>query len=303
MANNDQMSGVIAPVLTPFKEDGSIDEARFFEHAHWLLNNGCDALAPFGTTSEANSLGMTERKQLLQGLIDNGVSPDDLMPGTGMCSLADTLTLTRQADELDCRGVLLLPPFYYKNASDDGLFRYVAELIERMDSKTLHIYLYHIPPVAQVGWSLELVKRLVAEFPDTVVGLKDSSGDWSYTEALLEALPEFAVFSGSEDFLLKNRRAGGAGTITAMANINAPAIAELYQTWEEPEAEDLQAKISRVRAVVSKAGTIPALKAVLAHYRDAPPLRTMRPPLMPMDEAAATKLIGDLEEAGFSPNF
>jgi len=303
MANNDQMSGVIAPVLTPFKEDGSIDEARFFEHAHWLLNNGCDALAPFGTTSEANSLGMTERKQLLQGLIDNGVSPDDLMPGTGMCSLADTLTLTRQADELDCRGVLLLPPFYYKNASDDGLFRYVAELIERMDSKTLHIYLYHIPPVAQVGWSLELVKRLVAEFPDTVVGLKDSSGDWSYTEALLEALPEFAVFSGSEDFLLKNRRAGGAGTITAMANINAPAIAELYQTWEEPEAEDLQAKISRVRAVVSKAGTIPALKAVLAHYRDAPPLRTMRPPLMPMDEAPATKLIGDLEEAGFSPNF
>jgi len=303
MANNDQMSGVIAPLLTPFKEDGAIDEAHFFEHAHWLLNNGCDALAPFGTTSEANSLGMTERKQLLQGLIDNGVSPDDLMPGTGMCSLADTLTLTRHADELDCRGVLLLPPFYYKNASDDGLFRYVADLIERMDSKTLHIYLYHIPPVAQVGWSLELVKRLVAEFPDTVVGLKDSSGDWSYTEALLEALPEFAVFSGSEDFLLKNRRAGGAGTITAMANINAPAIAELYQKWEEPEAEDLQGSISRVRAVVSKAGTIPALKAVLAHYRDAPSLRTMRPPLMPMDEAPATKLIGDLEEAGFSPNF
>lgn len=303
MANNDQMSGVIAPVLTPFKEDGAIDEGRFFEHAHWLLNNGCDALAPFGTTSEANSLGMTERKQLLQGLIDNGVSPNDLMPGTGMCSLADTLTLTRQADELDCRGVLLLPPFYYKNASDDGLFRYVAELIERMDSKTLHIYLYHIPPVAQVGWSLELVKRLVAEFPDTVVGLKDSSGDWSYTGALLEALPEFAVFSGSEDFLLQNRRAGGAGTITAMANINAPAIAELYQKWEEPDAEDLQAKISRVRAVVSKAGTIPALKAVLAHYRDAPSLRTVRPPLSPLDAQAAMQLIGDLEAAGFTPAF
>jgi 4-hydroxy-tetrahydrodipicolinate synthase len=303
MANNDQMSGVIAPVVTPFKEDGAIDESRFFEHAHWLLNNGCDALAPFGTTSEATSLGMTERKQLLQGLIDNGVSPDDLMPGTGMCSLADTLTLTRQADELGCRGVLLLPPFYYKNASDDGLFRYVAELIERMGSKTLHIYLYHIPPVAQVGWSLDLVKRLVAEFPDTVVGLKDSSGDWSYTEALLQALPDFAVFSGSEDFLLKNRRAGGAGTITAMANINAPMISELYEKWEEQDAEDLQASISRVRAVVSKAGTIPALKAVLAHYREAPSLRTMRPPLMPIDEAAATKLIGALDEAGFSPSF
>lgn len=303
MANDDQMSGVIAPVVTPFKEDGAIDEGRFFEHAHWLLNNGCDALAPFGTTSEATSLGMTERKQLLQGLVDSGVSPDDLMPGTGMCSLPDTLTLTRQADELGCRGVLLLPPFYYKNASDDGLFRYVAELIERMDSKTLHIYLYHIPPVAQVGWSLDLVKRLAGEFPETVVGLKDSSGDWSYTEALLRALPHFAVFSGSEDFLLKNRRAGGAGTITAMANINAPMIAELYEKWEEPDAEEVQAEISKIRAVIREAGTIPALKAVLAHYRDAPSLRTMRPPLTPLDEAAATKLIGDLEEAGFSPAF
>lgn len=303
MANNDQMSGVIAPVLTPFKDDGTIDDKRFYEHAHWLLNNGCDALAPFGTTSEATSLGMTERKQLLQGLIDNGVSPDDLMPGTGMCSLADTLALTRQADELDCRGVLLLPPFYYKNVSDEGLYRYVAELIERMDSKTLHIYLYHIPPVAQVGWSLDLVKRLAGEFPDTVVGLKDSAGDWSYTEALLQALPEFAVFSGSEDFLLRNQRARGAGTITAMANINAPAIAELYAKWEEPEAEDLQAQVSRVRAVVSKAGTIPALKAVVAHYREAPAMGTTRPPLSPLEAQAASKLIGDLEAAGFNPAF
>ena len=303
MANNDQMSGVLAPVLTPFKEDGSIDEERFYEHAHWLVSNGCDALAPFGTTSEATSLGQTERKQLLRGLIDSGISPDDLMPGTGMCSLPDTLTLSRQADELDCRGVLLLPPFYYKNASDEGLFRYVAELIERMDSKTLHIYLYHIPPVAHVGWSVELVKRLADEFPETVVGLKDSSGDWSYSKAVLESVPGFAVFSGSEDFLLENRRAGGAGTITAMANINAPMIAELYDKWEEPEAEELQAQISKIRAVIREAGTIPALKAVLAHYREAPSLRTMRPPLTPLDEAAASKLIRDLEDAGFNPSF
>ncbi|MFP4538185.1 MAG: dihydrodipicolinate synthase family protein [Dichotomicrobium sp.] len=303
MANSDQMSGVLAPVVTPFLEDGTIDEDRFFEHAHWLMQNGCDALAPFGTTSEATSLGLTERKQLLRALVDSGVSPDDLMPGTGMCSLADTLMLTRHAVELGCRGVLLLPPFYYKNVSEEGLFRYVAELIERMDTQRLHIYLYHIPPVAQVGWPADLVKRLAGEFPDTVVGLKDSSGDWSYTQALLEAMPEFAVFSGSEDFLLDNRRAGGAGTVTAMANINAPAIAELYERWEEPEAETLQEQLSRVRAVVSKAGTIPALKAVLAHYRDAPSLATMRPPLRPLEADAAGKLIGDLEEAGFTPNF
>jgi len=303
MANNDQMSGVIAPVVTPFQDDGTVDEDRFYEHAHWLLSNGCDALAPFGTTSEANALGHTERKQLLRGLVDSGISPDDLMPGTGLCSLSDTLTLTRQAVELGCRGVLLLPPFYYKNVSDEGLFRYVSELIERMDTRTLHIYLYHIPPVAQVGWPVELVKRLAGEFPETVVGLKDSSGEWAYTEAVLEAVPDFAVLSGSEDFLLDNRRAGGAGTITAMANINAPMIADLYAKWEEPEAEDLQSQISEIRAVIRNAGTIPALKAVLAHYREAPSLRTVRPPLLPMDEAAAGKLIGALEEAGFTPSF
>jgi len=303
MANNDQMSGVLAPVITPFKRDGGVDDNRFYEHAQWLLSNGCDALAPFGTTSEATSLGMTERKQLLQGLIDSGVSPDDLMPGTGLCALADTVSLTRQAVEMGCRGVLLLPPFYYKGVSDDGLFRYVSDLIERIDSKTLHIYLYHIPPVAQVGWPVALVKRLAEAFPDTVVGLKDSSGDWAYTEAVLKALPGFAVFSGSEDFLLENRRAGGAGTITAMANINAPAIAELYAKWEEPEATDLQSTISDVRAVIREAGTIPALKAVLAHYREAPSMRTVRPPLQPLDEATATKLISDLETAGFTPAF
>ncbi|RIA55358.1 dihydrodipicolinate synthase family protein [Dichotomicrobium thermohalophilum] len=303
MANNDQMSGVIAPVVTPFNDEGAVDEERFYEHAHWLLSNGCDALAPFGTTSEANSLGQTERKQLLRGLVDSGISPDDLMPGTGMCSLADTLTLTRQAVELGCRGVLLLPPFYYKNVSDDGLFQYVSELIDRMESSTLHIYLYHIPPVAQVGWSVDLVKRLADKFPETVVGLKDSSGDWSYTEAVLESVPDFAVFSGSEDFLLQNRRAGGAGTITAMANINAPMIAELYDKWEEPDAGEIQAQISRIREVIRDAGTIPALKAVLAHYREAPSLRTVRPPLLSMGEAAATKLIRALDEAGFSPSF
>jgi len=302
MANNNKMSGVLAPVVTPFQEDGAIDEERYFEHAHWLVQNGCDALVPFGTTGEANALGMTERKQLLRGLVDNGIDPDVLMPGTGLCSLPDTLTLTRQAVELGCRGVLLLPPFYYKNVSDEGLFRYVADLIARMDSQKLHIYLYHIPPVAQVGWSVDLVKRLVNEFPETIVGLKDSSGDWSYTQALIEALPDFAVFSGTEDHLLDNRKTGGAGTITAMANINAPAIAQLYEEWED-NGEELQARVSSVRAVVSKAGTIPALKAALAHYRDTPSLRTVRPPLRPLDVSAASKLIDDLEDAGFTPNF
>lgn len=303
MPNSEQMSGVIAPVVTPFQDDGTIDEEKFFEHAHWLMENGCDGLAPFGTTSEANSLGMTERKQLLRGMVDNGIDPDVLMPGTGLCALADTLTLTRHAVELGCQGVLLLPPFYYKSVGDEGLFRYVAELIERMDTRKLHIYLYHIPPVAHVGWPVDLVKRLVNEFPETVVGLKDSGGDWSYTEQLLEMLPGFAVFSGTEDFLLQNLRAGGAGTITAMANINAPAIAELYAQWEESGAQERQDELSRVRAVVSEAGTIPALKAVLAHYRDAPSLRTVRPPLCPLEAQAASTLIDDLEAAGFQPKF
>ena len=191
-------SGVIAPLITPFGEDGAPDFERFVSHGEWLMANGCTGLAPFGTTSEANSLGLEERMELLEELIDGGIDPTKLLPGTGMCSLTDAITLTQHAVEMECGGCLMLPPFYYKAPSEEGLFRYFSEVIEAVGDDRLKVYLYHIPPIAQVGFTLPLIGRLMKAYPDTVVGLKDSSGDWANTKSILDAYPTLEIFPGSE---------------------------------------------------------------------------------------------------------
>ncbi len=209
MSETKNFSGVIAPVVTPYGEDGSPDLDRFIEHCEWLMQDGCTALAPFGTTSEGNSLGLDERMEMLDELAESSIDPKKLMPGTGACSVADAIILTEHAVDLGCGGVLMLPPFYYKNPSEEGLFRFFSEVIEEVGDDNLKVYLYHIPPIAQVGFSLPLIERLRKEFPKTVVGLKDSSGDWANTKAILEAFPGFEVFPGSETFLLDGLRLGG----------------------------------------------------------------------------------------------
>ena len=171
--------------------------------------------------------------ELLEELVDDGIEAAKLMPGTGTCSLADTIMLTRHAMDLGCGGVLMLPPFYYKGPSEEGLFRFFAEAIEGVGDDKLKVYLYHIPPVAQVGFSLPLIGRLIKAFPSTVVGLKDSSGDWSNTAAILEAYPSFEVFPGSEIFLLDGLRKGGAGCISATCNVSASAIRNVYDNWKD----------------------------------------------------------------------
>ena len=289
-------SGVIAPVLTPFGEDGAPDPDRFVEHCEWLLADGCTALAPFGTTSEGNSLGLDERVELLEELVDADVDPKKLMPGTGACSVADAIVLAEHAVDLGCGGVLMLPPFYYKNPSEEGLFRFFAEVIEEVGDEKLKVYLYHIPPVAQVGFSLPLIKRLREEFPTQVVGLKDSSGDWSNTKAILDANPGFEVFPGSEVFLLDGLRSGAAGCISATANISAKAIRRVYDSWQGPDADKLQDEITALRKSVQAFPMIPVLKALIAHYRDDVQWADVRPPFteLPAEEVArAVKTLAD----------
>ena len=304
MHKQSQFSGVIAPVLTPFGEDGSPDAERFVDHCQWLMQEGCTALAPFGTTSEGNSLGVDERLELLEELVDSDIEAGRLMPGTGSCSLADAVVLTRHAVELGCGGVLMLPPFYYKAPNEDGLFRFFSEVIEAVGDDRLKVYLYHIPPVAQVGFSLPLIGRLIKAFPDTVVGLKDSSGDWSNTAAILDAHPGFEVFPGSEIFLLQGLRKGAAGCISATCNVSAAAIRNVYDNWQSAEAERLQAAITALRQAIQAYPMIPALKAIIAHYRQDPAWAQLRPPfvgLAPADAARAIQTLADLH--GFRLDF
>jgi 4-hydroxy-tetrahydrodipicolinate synthase len=301
-ARPERLRGVLAPVLTPFLPDLAPDPARLVRHCAWLLTHGCFALAPFGTTSEANSLCTGERERLLDALLAGGVPADRLMPGTGCCALTDTVRLTSLAVRRGCAGVLMLPPFYYKAVSEDGLFRSFAEVIERVGDDRLRVYLYHIPPVAQVGFSAGLIERLLKAYPQVIAGMKDSSGDFANTRAMLDrfAAQGFDVFVGSEKFLLQNLRAGGVGCITATANVNALAIGRLYQQWRSPEAEGLQAAVNAVRGAVEKVAPIPALKEIVAHHAGDPAWRTVRPPLTELSPERRDALLGELASLGFS---
>jgi 4-hydroxy-tetrahydrodipicolinate synthase len=223
-----------------------------------------------------------------------------MMPGTGACAIPDAARLTAHAVKRGCAGVLMLPPFYYKGVSDEGLYRGYAEVIERVGDANLRIYLYHIPPVAQVPVTLTLIERLLKDFPDTVVGIKDSSGDWENTSAMLKQFPGFAVFAGSETFLLANMRGGGAGCISATANINPAAIHALYAGWQGGEADAMQAKLDDLRGAVQKFPMIPALKAAVAHYSGDADWGRVRPPLVELTADQKAGLIAELEKRGFA---
>ena len=300
MSLDRPLRGLFVPALTPFKQDLSVDEPRFIEHCKWLLSEGAHGLAVFGTTSEANSLSLDERRQLLDRVIGSGIAPRLLMPGTGCCAIPDTVALTRHAIERGVLGVLLLPPFYYKNVSDDGIYASIAEVINRVGDARLRIYLYHIPPMASVGFSLPLIERLLRDFPDTIAGLKDSSGEWKNTEAFLKAFPGMEIFPGNESYLLAALRAGAAGCISATANVNAAGISGLLRSWRDPDADAKQAELTAIRAAIQKFPPIPAAKAMLAAATGESGWKVVRPPLRPLGADAAAELGRALDALNFS---
>jgi len=297
-----RIEGVLSPVITPFRKDYSPDAERFVRHCKWLLKSGCSGLAVFGTNSEANSLSVSEKRHLLEKLVSAGVPAASLMPGTGHCALSDSIEMTRAAVELGCAGVLMLPPFYYRGVSDEGLYRNFAEVIERVGDERLSLYLYHIPPVAQVSISLSLIEKLLSKYPGIVAGVKDSSGEWPNTKAMLDSFAKggFDVFAGNEVFLLDNMRNGGKGCITATGNINPGPIANVYKNWRSGEADKLQAGITATRKIVQKQPMIPALKSAVAHFGNDPQWKTCRPPLVELNSRQEEELITELKAAGFS---
>lgn len=294
MPGPDRFSGVLCPVITPFRDNLSAAPEALIEHCRWLESRQV-GLAVFGTNSEANSLSVDEKIELLDRLIDAGIEPHRLMPGTGCCALSDTVALTRHAVAHRCGGVLVLPPFYYKNVSDDGLYRSFAEVIERVGDARLRIYLYHIPPVAGVGIGIDLIDRLLRDFPRTIAGIKDSSGDWSNTAAMHDRQwPDFRIFVGSETLLLANMRAGGAGCISATANVNPAAIEALSRLWQDDDGDARQRSLDEYRRIVEAYPMIPALKAITAHRTGERLWSNVRPPLVPLEEPQRQRLIDTL---------
>lgn len=294
------LSGVFCASLTPFNEDLSVDHSALAGHCKWLLDNGCDGLGVLGTTGEANSLSLSERLEVLDTLVENGVGGDKLLPGVGCCAIPDTVELTKKALELGAPGVLLLPPFFYKGVSDDGLFDSYSEIIERVGDSKLRVYLYHIPPQSQTPLSVDLVGRLINAFPGTVVGLKDSSGDFNNMKTLVDSFPGFAVFTGGDQYLLPVLQAGGAGCITAVCNIAPHMLREIYDNWKSDEAEGLQDRMTALRDLIVSLNQFQACRTVVAdNTGDANWLRP-RPPLRPLDESKQAGVLTALEEFNFA---
>jgi 4-hydroxy-tetrahydrodipicolinate synthase len=279
--------GVYAAALSPLREDLTIDRRAFATHCRRLLDEGCDGLAIFGTTGEANSFSVAERVEAWQALVADGVAADTLLPGTGACALSDAVTLTREALALGARGVLALPPFYYKGVSDDGLFGFFAELIERVGDDRLRLFLYHIPPQAILGFSFELIARLLEAYPGVIAGTKDSSGDAARIEATCRELPPLRVFAGTESLLLDTLRWGGAGCISATVNVTAPLAGEVFRD----RAQEAQDRLTEHRLHLERFPLIPALKAIIRARTGDPAWGAVRPPLVALDAGSERELL------------
>jgi 4-hydroxy-tetrahydrodipicolinate synthase len=289
---------LFVPAITPFAADLSIDADRFITNCQALLADGADGLAPFGTTSEANSMSVGERIDLLDALLDAGVAPERLIPGTGCAALPDTIVLTKHAVSRGVLGTLTLPPFYYKGVPEEGLVDSYSAVIDAVGDSRLKIYLYHIPQTSGVPITLTLIEKLLAKHPGVFVGLKDSSGNWDNTHAVIKAFPELETYSSSEALIPQNVAAGGAGCISASANVNAKNIVALMRALGTPEEAAIATGVTQVRKIFEGLPLIPAIKAAVAQRHRDPAYAIVRPPFVALD-ASHDAAIARADELAF----
>jgi 4-hydroxy-tetrahydrodipicolinate synthase len=285
------MSGVIAAIATPIDETGAPDLARAIKLARFLLDNGCNGLNVLGTTGEATSFSLAERKSVMDAHKANGLPLERLMVGTGAAAVSDAVALTKHAAELGFAGALVLPPFYYKGVPDDGLAAYIDTLVQATASAPIPIYLYHYPAMSGLPWHVALIDRLLKAHPTRIVGLKDSSGDMAYARAAAAVKPGFAVFPSTEAALIEARRGEFAGCISATANLNADLCA---RAWATGDTVALEAAVA-IRKLFEGKPLVPGVKALLAHIHGDPALARTKPPLAMFPAADRAAVIAGYE--------
>ncbi len=282
-----KLSGVITAIATPIDEKGAPDLKRATDLARFLLDNGCDGLNVLGTTGEATSFSLEERKGVMNAYKAAGLPMERLMVGTGAAAVADAVALTRHAAELGFAGALVLPPFYYKGVPDDGLAAYIDSLVTATAQQPIPIYLYHFPAMSGLPWSVTLIRRLLEAYPSRIVGLKDSSGDMAYARSAAAISRDFSVFPSTEAALLEARRGDFAGCISATANLNADLCARAWRDGDEAALEQAVA----IRKLFDGRSLVSGVKALLAHIHGEPALARVKPPLFAFptaDRAAVT---------------
>jgi 4-hydroxy-tetrahydrodipicolinate synthase len=285
------VSGVNCAAATPLNADHSPDLGLFAKHCHRLLAEGCHGIALLGTTGEANSFSIAERKLILEAALEAGIAGDQLIPGTGVAAGPETVELTRHALDHGVSKVVMLPPFYYKGVSDEGVYAAYARIIEAIGDSRLKIILYHIPQVSAVPLSLPLIGRLIAAFPDTVVGIKDSAGDLANMQAIAAAHPGFAVLAGADPLLLPLLQSGGAGCITATSNLIADSLRTVFDHTDDAAlVEPAQARINAWRALSNSYVQIPTIKAMVGLKTGNAGWNRVRPPMLPLAAAQLAEL-------------
>ena len=291
--------GVNVAVLTAMRPDLSVDLDLMAAHSRWLLAQGANGLGVLGTTGEANSLGISERLALIEGLAERGLPTAQMLPGVGVPALTDTVVMAKRAAELGCRGALVLPPFFYKNPSEDGLFAYYSEIVQRLGG-ALKIYFYHFPAQSAVPITVALIERLLRAYPTAFKGLKDSTGDWSNTKSYIDhfAAEGFEVYSGDDSHLLQNLQAGGAGTISAASNVTAATNAMVYGNWDNPKAAAAQRDLAAMRTAVSGPTLIPGLKSLVARHTGNATWENIRPPHVKLTAEQKAKLFTTFDACG-----
>ena len=278
--------GLSAAASTPFHDDGRINHALLVGHVKWCLANGCSSVTLFGTTGEGASIGLAEREQVFGALAAHNIGGDKLVGGIAAATLWGATEQARAALDFGCRALLLAPPFYFKNVSDDGLFRWFAELFETLGAVVRDVLLYHIPSMTQVGLSAALVGRLRKAFPEIIAGVKDSSGDWSSTEALLQQHSDLAILVGDERQLARAVRAGAQGTICGLANICPDAMLPLAERGQDDP------RIKQIVDALEEFPVIPAVKAIIAHRTGDKSWLNTRAPLSSVGGAELATLVG-----------
>lgn len=278
-------TGVVCPVLTPFNSDGPIAQDLWVDHAKRVLDDGAHYVSPFGTTGEGPSVSVSERIEAIEWLLDAGIPADRMMPGTGCPSVTDTIELTRHAKDVGCSAAMVLPSYFYGATGDAGQARFYSEVVDATEGD-IPIILYNIPQNSGVAVSPGLAGQLSRDFPGVVAAYKDSSGDWSNTEAVIRAAPGMSVFPGSEAFLLRGLEAGGAGCISASVNLNAKGIRAMFDVQTDGSAtDDAHEAMLKTRMLIERAGLIGGMKSTLAdRTADMRWLNTRAPLLNPAPE-------------------
>lgn len=285
------LPALLAASLTPLDAQGRPDGARLAAHVRTLLDGGCDGIVLFGTTGEGPALSARARMEALERLLESGLPAGRVMVGTAALALEDTVLATRHAVDAGCP-VLVMPLFFFRTADDEGLFRAYATLIEKVGDPRLRLFLYNIPEMTGIGLSVALIERLIGAFPEVLAGIKDSSADWPFSEALLSSITDRPVFLGAEPHLPQAVRNGGAGAISGMANVVPGLVRRLLAGDEEARPT-----IERLIALVERHNFVAALKAVIAFERNDPAWRAVLPPVLPLAEDAAAALQADLTTA------